>query len=366
MVRILIHWPISIFFPGLELMARTRSMTRAGQLLLLKLEPFSDQLSLSEFLLALLLSTECVKHAFFSFGHRYGGASRFQKAYGRLESLENNTEWSFLLADPLDIREFQVLPADIHVPSHSLTGLQSIPFSRGFFETLPDEITVSVLCLLPSKDVANLRLASRAVAMISTASLLFQTFWASRFGHGMELGFVHPVSMTKRRDWRSLYFKVKARLEHEPALKNRKRIWNSLQPVAELGKSYSRRGLYGIKDDLSELSHMNSPIDGPLLLTHSITATSVSKESKEQITFGCRQIERRMAIIPEFLLTHRVYPPCWTYRIFFWLLLMVEAILLGSNLFPQLSSAVGKYQPTVLATSTRATSYVRNSKLLGL
>jgi hypothetical protein len=267
--------------------------------------------------LELLLSTECVQHSFFSFGHSYGGASKFQKAYGRLEPLENNTEWSFLLADPLDIGELQALSAKTEVSSNSVTVLQSVLCSSCSFETLPNEIMVSVLCLLPSKDIANLRLASRPVAMISTMSQLPQSFWASRFGPGMELGFFHPVSMTKRRDWRSLYFKIKSRLEHEPALKNRKRIWDSMQPVAELGESYSRRCLYGIRHDLSALSHMNSLINGPLLLAQTITATSVPEESKEQITFGCRQTDHRMAIIPEFFLAPQAYPLCWCYNISF-------------------------------------------------
>ena len=62
---------------------------------------------------------------------------------------------------------------------------------------------------------------------------------------------------------------------------------------------------------------MSSPMYGPLLLAHNITATSVSEESREQITFGCQQVDCRMAIISEFFLKSRVYTQCWSYTISF-------------------------------------------------
>ena len=133
---------------------------------------------------------------------------------------------------------------------------------------------------------------------ISTILQLPQSFWPGRFDHGMELDFAHQasVTVTGKKDWRSLYFKVRDCLRDEAGIKNRKRIWDSLRPIANLGEFYFRGQLFGnrIKQDLSELLPSSRLIYKPLVLAQTLSATSISKESRGQITFTTSWIILRL------------------------------------------------------------------------
>lgn len=93
-----------------------------------------------------------------------------------------------------------------------------------------------IACHLPTPDVQNLRLTSRA--FIST--IYNPLFWRSRFDPGCERDwFFEARDKTQRRDSIWLYERTKdANLS--PAMANRKRIYESIQRVIGLmGLRYS-------------------------------------------------------------------------------------------------------------------------------
>lgn len=101
------------------------------------------------------------------------------------------------------------------------------------FAALPPKIHDMILVLLPSKDVRNLKLASRVFA----SSSLSQKFWASRFQQGFEFSFIFEVrkdqeSKSRPRDWKLLYDGIK-RSVTGPNLQNRQRIWRLVLSLAD-------------------------------------------------------------------------------------------------------------------------------------
>ncbi|RYP73821.1 hypothetical protein DL771_003399 [Monosporascus sp. 5C6A] len=117
------------------------------------------------------------------------------------------------------------------------------------FAALPPEIRDMLLAYAASPDVANLRLASRAIAAVP----LTQQFFRSRFWPRRELdrvfdGFLLGAAERRGRlDWAALYRETRARLRaHRVWLgeRNRYRIWDqtlgplsrALGPIARLGQ----------------------------------------------------------------------------------------------------------------------------------
>ncbi|RYP58403.1 hypothetical protein DL769_008967 [Monosporascus sp. CRB-8-3] len=133
------------------------------------------------------------------------------------------------------------------------------------FAALPPEIREMLLAYAASPDVANLRLASRAIAAVP----LTQQFFRSRFSPGRELGRVFdgfllaPAEHGGRLDWAALYRVTRARLHaHRVWLgeRNRYRIWDqtlwplsrALGAVARLGRLQGDRlwdAMLGDDDD---------------------------------------------------------------------------------------------------------------------
>lgn len=109
------------------------------------------------------------------------------------------------------------------------------------FSWLPAEISEIILCSLPSVDVCRLRLASSAVAAISTPSCLTRRFWASRFDGNMEMGFFlgvidAPPSRLLNINWHLLYTNLITRLARParyPKLRNSRRLWAVLGRLCE-------------------------------------------------------------------------------------------------------------------------------------
>lgn len=166
----------------------------------------------------------------------YGGAWRFLSFHSRTRDDGDLPEekWSFLLADP------QHASVD-EAPSQAWPTEQA--FIRGshrpgdVFNRLPHELIMAVLIELPSADLCSLRLASRAVSSVSSASSLPVSFWHSRFTSDFEMAFYMARRIPERssRDWRVLYAQIRyclARPCTYPALCNRRRIWHILGDLA--------------------------------------------------------------------------------------------------------------------------------------
>ncbi|KAK4189344.1 hypothetical protein QBC35DRAFT_380513 [Podospora australis] len=114
------------------------------------------------------------------------------------------------------------------------------------FSKLPKEIRESIIAYAATKDLPNLRLASRQIAIISCLSALKMSFWLSRFLPAFEMGFALPEIYDPELDFRALYFLI-IRACDKPLvpgnegegnlvkrLTKRRYWWNSLSAVVAL------------------------------------------------------------------------------------------------------------------------------------
>ncbi|KAJ5704160.1 hypothetical protein N7493_011298 [Penicillium malachiteum] len=70
-----------------------------------------------------------------------------------------------------------------------------------FFSRLPSELCLDLACMLPTKDMLNLRFASRAMAPI----FHMQSFWRSRFELTMERGYLNFLTRHGFTKWMLVY-----------------------------------------------------------------------------------------------------------------------------------------------------------------
>ena len=168
----------------------------------------------------------------------YGGGEGFQVPVFCL-SIEDTRVF---LADPTDGPAPRIKRSVPNLLFHSLTTATRLGSSstEDVFRYLPPEIIGQILVQLRSRDVCELRLASRAVASVSSPIRLSQEFWKSRFGVDMEMGGVYALQPYPRHgrhgtavDWRKLYLLIRESLEEErhPALWNKMRIWKCLDII---------------------------------------------------------------------------------------------------------------------------------------
>lgn len=108
------------------------------------------------------------------------------------------------------------------------------------FSCLPLEIMHDIFDILSSGDLCRARLASRCFANCAAPASLPQRFWASRFAHDKEMGFidlgtVHARLPTATIDYYELYCKYRQTLKSSSipeGLLNRMRIWSCLEHFA--------------------------------------------------------------------------------------------------------------------------------------
>ncbi|KAI3320753.1 hypothetical protein HD806DRAFT_546964 [Xylariaceae sp. AK1471] len=198
--------------------------------------------------------------------HDYGHAASFQDAMVHTYFIRvNATAYWFITGDPKEPFQFDDETLQDACPPQSLPGIPMTSHGElDIFCMLPYEITMLVLTFLPSKDICNLRLASRHLSSYTSPELLSQKFWSSRFDPDMELGFVFargfcPVP-TGRVDWRIFFFRAKEALTSDlfPGFQNRQRIWSIL--------GYWRRPLdlrLANRDFVTESPYKEVPLEIP-------------------------------------------------------------------------------------------------------
>ncbi|KAI8957063.1 hypothetical protein F5Y11DRAFT_107022 [Daldinia sp. FL1419] len=241
-------------------------------------------------------------------GHAYGGASLFRPIEGELFSRYfthvNMTDYSFITGDVNEalqhdeeslvdeVERFYAGLANYNTSPREYSGLDP-------FLCLPNELVILILTHLPSRDVCNLRLASRYSADLSSPKVLDQKFWASRFDADFEMGFVFAGPFNPRptepADWRALYLKSKGALRSElfHGFRNRHRIWHIFQHMTD--------GLYvRLKNE--------SYLDGPSFCNleafpqRSVFAEahflSDNEHMMEPLYLSCRPFKRQDLLIP--------------------------------------------------------------------
>lgn len=212
----------------------------------------SRALHVAKLLFHLLRCLPKDRHGALRIENDYGGAAKFLWHYaytrgGYERSLSE--DWRFLLASPgcdttgeanaslAKLAEAWKLTHDYATTDRGHPAVRGNyrdcgkdPFGR-----LPPEMLDLLFVELASTDLCSLRLASKAVANLSSPDHLSQSFWESRFTDGFEMEsfFTCRPHHAHRReiDWQALYSVVKKCLAEGPlraGLRNRKRIWTCL------------------------------------------------------------------------------------------------------------------------------------------
>ncbi|EEH39117.2 hypothetical protein PAAG_01579 [Paracoccidioides lutzii Pb01] len=158
------------------------------------------------------------------------------------------------------------------------------------FARLPYELRELLLCLLPSRDVRNLMLASRAFASVE----LSQSFWLSRFQ--VEYSFIFEV----RKDllpspgiyhWKFIFDSIKAASFEVPGIQNRRRIWNLLCPLADAVVALSKSPLKGLP------AHTFYNSDIPDDLGDWRRAGVAEYTGTNNLMYGCRKLYSRIVSV---------------------------------------------------------------------
>ncbi|KAE8351620.1 hypothetical protein BDV28DRAFT_136725 [Aspergillus coremiiformis] len=200
------------------------------------------------------LSCPVDKEGWLDWGHSYGGlmdrhpseAYPWEDVYivGYIKRYLSNTSspLSLATADPLDVFEVRqaLMDSQDRRDSTATAGLiSSSPIAiADCFQSIPQEILEQIQMLLPSRGVANVRLASRSFASLPLA----QSFWASRFACHQERGYCFEARdqrysgayALRSRDWKVFYEKTAVTPTASTELRNRKRIWSYLKNMADL------------------------------------------------------------------------------------------------------------------------------------
>ena len=102
-------------------------------------------------------------------------------------------------------------------------------WGEGRLGRLPDEIISEILHLLSTRDVCNLRLASRRAANLPMPD----SFFYSRFMKGREMDHIWEATHYKKKFrgmWQTIYRAARAN-SRDPEIYNRRRVWDLAQKV---------------------------------------------------------------------------------------------------------------------------------------
>ncbi|KAL1956055.1 hypothetical protein VTO42DRAFT_7650 [Malbranchea cinnamomea] len=188
-------------------------------------------------------------------GHSYGGLvsqrptdyypweqRRISGLVTRVLGMSKLSPLSCSTQDPLDIPELrQALEGDWQGEVNEDEGAISYAFwkQKDCFAELPVEICEEILIQLSSRDVVNLRMASRSFARIS----LSEYFWKSRFSPGFEREYIFearlfdPGTGATQCGWKALYHRTNLNVVPSRGLANRRRIWESCRSLVDVLKS---------------------------------------------------------------------------------------------------------------------------------
>lgn len=258
-----------------------------------------------------LLCVPCIGGSSFDWGHDYDGAARTHKLRllnrFRPRPLPAD-ETSPLYADPCSSPPLDAFEIVAPAPCTAAQYLQST--SRQSFGSLSPELIYEILPYLSCKEVAILRLVNRNLAVTAAWNRLPQSYWQSRFQRGGEADFIF-ANLTDRRDWRGLFFAVRAMLQdgRNLCLVNRKRVRELIEPIALVVEqdSASRPSLYGtavhgLPGDQArvQLPCSQGANNPPLLLenTNKLTGDLSYSTTKYPHWRGCRVLHRRAQRLP--------------------------------------------------------------------
>jgi hypothetical protein len=170
-------------------------------------------------------------------GHDYGGLNIFddQNHYPWEDRfLKFNTSLRYANSNPYNVPKITGLLRMSSLKSRTSPRESRIyapcSNSKNYLSILPWEIFESIAIKLSTRDASSLWRSSKAFLPLLTS----QNFWASRFESGHDRHFIFEARNSKQpRDWITLY-RVSSDAQSPPGLKNRKRIWGSIQVLSKL------------------------------------------------------------------------------------------------------------------------------------
>ncbi|KAK5631268.1 hypothetical protein RRF57_006982 [Xylaria bambusicola] len=234
------------------------------------------------------------------FGHDYGGLyqrrnpTRWPLCPGeetRLSILRTTLRSSEF--DPWDI-SFITRAVDDEKPYDesfkSPTAVRKTTTTNDCFGKLPIEIMDLILQVIPSIDVLSLKLGSHVIANTP----LSDRFWHSRFTHGREFDYVFEFSQYSkyRGQWKRIFLSTR-RLQHQPSLVNRKRIWGLTTALHKI--MTQMRPCHG--SAIRSWFEPEAPPDSRAW----ITASRTLRPAQWLFSEGSRSLYERVLILPEIL-----------------------------------------------------------------
>lgn len=230
-----------------------------------------------------------------NWGHDFGGLVPFndQLRYPWEDRFADRNEeiWLSATADPYSILEIRhLLQETPQSPPLGQTGSivsRQLQTQHDYFFRLPQETCILTATFLPTSDFLNLRHASRAFASV----FFVQQFWRSRFKQGSDRCWLFELHESHELlDWRWIYRRTNA--AHEtPALRNRRRIWNLIQPLKDV--------LASRVDNLFPLPSLNLNRENLHWTEVSAYVNEEHHRIYESFKRGCRLFHRQQAPIPK-------------------------------------------------------------------
>jgi hypothetical protein len=173
----------------------------------------------------------------FCWGHDHGGLNIFDdRNHYPWEDryLKFNTSLRYANSNPYSIPKITGLLRMSSLKSRASPRKSRIyapcSNSKNYLSILPWEIFELIAINLSTRDASSLSRSSKAFLPLLTS----QNFWESRFKSGHDRHFIFETRNSKQpRDWITLY-RVTSCAQSPPGLRNRKRIWRSIQVLTKL------------------------------------------------------------------------------------------------------------------------------------
>ncbi|KAF5863926.1 hypothetical protein ETB97_009033 [Aspergillus alliaceus] len=245
------------------------------------------------------------------FGHDYGGAKRWQRAYGTPMPEDMPL---LLQADPYAIPLLEKLEEnapDVAVgwEKQTVHHTSSTDIDTGYcnsFGRLSLELLYEVISYLSVPELLNLKCTSRELAQRVVFSGLPQSFWKRQFTPGYGMDFLFP-DLEQKRDWLRLYrgtmsfLKAKDQSPESLSLLNRRRIRALLEPMASVVEADSRRS----KDPRGRRANCLEFRPGHWLVSEGLTQwraeniyTAYISVEPEFLPHGCHVPRYRLSTFP--------------------------------------------------------------------
>lgn len=295
-----------------------------------------------------LYCTPCLGSCVFQFGHDYGGAAQTHILSGRIKPVDLS---SHLYANPCSILPLDNLEASYGQVNELANGDKISKWMdkrrpRNLIFNLPLDVKLEIFSYLSFKEVLNMRLVCRYLALFAAVDALPQSYWRSRFLLGQEADFLFP-NLAKQRNWSRLFFGVRASLKTELlSLVNRKRIRQLLEPIAALVdlEPVLQKGPYGSvfqpaqnKGDVFQIIHDKNTEMPPqsIEMGDSFSGQLASIGADSPLNEGCRVLYHRTQLfMPAQKQHYRWRIGVSTVKI------GAQSFISGLNLFPSGESAI--------------------------